>query len=89
MTAWRSKRVVFYDYSVIYYLITLYIVALTSFIRYIRWNKLPFLNCQQRVGGGGAGGDGRKTTVAASHSFLQQYKAYNINLGKCINNSYS
>jgi len=40
-------------------------------------------------GRGGAGGDGRKTTVAASHSFLQQYKAYNINLGKCINNSYS
>ena len=35
MTAWRSKHVVFYDYSVIYYLITLYIVALTSFIRYI------------------------------------------------------
>ena len=30
----RSKHVVFYDYSVIYYLITLYTVALTSFIRY-------------------------------------------------------
>ena len=32
MTAWRSKHVVFYDYSVIYCSITLYIVALTSFI---------------------------------------------------------
>ena len=35
MTAWRSKHVVFYDHSVIYYLIILYTVALTSFIRYI------------------------------------------------------
>ena len=40
MTAWRSKHVVFYDYSVIYCSITLYIVALTSFIDILHGSKI-------------------------------------------------